>query len=139
MSNSKKITIMKKHAPTFWRCNHCGNIAEKIVNAGVPMICCGEKMQELIPNTVEASVEKHLPAVQKIDECTIKVEVGSAPHPMIDEHHIVFIYLETENGGGYVMLDTNGKPEAEFCTCADKPVAAYAYCNLHGMWKTEIK
>jgi len=130
---------MKKQTPTFWRCNHCGNFAEKIINSGVPMICCGESMQELVPNTVEASVEKHLPVVTKIDEYSMKVEVGSAPHPMTPEHHIAFIYLETEVGGECIMLDVNGKPEAEFCICKHKPVAVYEYCNLHGMWKTEIK
>jgi len=130
---------MKKQPLTFWRCNHCGNIAEKIVNSGVKMVCCGTPMEELIPNTVEASVEKHLPVVTKIDDCITKIEVGSVSHPMITEHHIAFIYLETENGGGYVMLDVDGKPETELCTCIHKPVAAYAYCNLHGMWKTEIK
>ncbi|MCL2683451.1 MAG: desulfoferrodoxin [Bacteroidales bacterium] len=130
---------MKKQALTFWRCNHCGNIAEKIVNSGVNMVCCGEPMQELIPNTVEASVEKHLPVVTKIDDCTMKIDVGSTPHPMTEEHHIVFICLETEDGSEHVMLEVNGKPEAEFCTCKHKPMAAYAYCNLHGMWKTEIK
>jgi len=129
---------MKKQAPTFWRCSHCGNIAEKIVNSGVPMVCCGEPMQELVANTVEASVEKHLPAVTIVDECTTKVQVGSVPHPMTPEHHISFIYLETEVGGERVMLDVDGKPEAEFCTCAHKPIAAYEYCNLHGLWKTEI-
>jgi len=129
---------MKKQAPTFWRCSHCGNIAEKIVNSGVPMVCCGEPMQELTANTFEASVEKHLPAVTIVDECTTRVQVGSVPHPMTPEHHISFIYLETEVGGERVMLDVDGKPEAEFCTCAHKPIAVYEYCNLHGLWKTEI-
>jgi superoxide reductase len=103
------------------------------------MVCCGKPMTELIANTVEASVEKHLPVVTKIDECTVKVDIGSVPHPMTPEHHIVFIYIETEVGGEYVMLDETGKPEAEFCVCKSKPVAAYEYCNLHGLWKTEIK
>ncbi|MDR1951792.1 MAG: desulfoferrodoxin [Bacteroidales bacterium] len=131
---------MKKHSPTFWRCNHCGNLAEKLINSGVPMICCGEKMQELVPNTVEASVEKHLPVVEKFDDYALKIEVGSAPHPMTEEHHIAFVYIETEEGGEYIMLNVpDGNPKAEFCICCKgKFVAVYAYCNLHGLWKTAL-
>ncbi len=129
---------MKKQSPKFFRCNHCGNIAEKIVDSGVSMVCCGENMQELIPNTVEASAEKHLPVVTNVDDCTIKIQIGSVPHPMLDEHHIVFIFVETEEGGEYIMLDPTGKPETEFCTCKHKPVAVYEYCNLHGLWKTSL-
>ncbi len=125
-------------AVKFFKCNHCGNVVEKVVNSGVPVICCGEKMQELTVNTVDASVEKHLPVVTRIDDCHIKVEVGSVPHPMTDEHHIAFIYVETENGGMRIDLPHTGKPEAVFCTCADKPVAVYEYCNLHGVWKVEL-
>jgi superoxide reductase len=141
---------MKKGSPVFSKCNICGNITVKLVNSGVKMVCCGQPMEEMVPNTVDASVEKHVPVVTKIDDCTLKIEVGSAPHPMTPEHHIVFIYIETENGGEHVILDETGtearsassaepKPEAEFCVCKDKPVAAYEYCNLHGLWKTEIK
>ena len=120
----------------FYRCNHCGNIIVKCVDSGVPVVCCGEKMEELTANTVEASVEKHLPVVTPIDECKIKVEVGSVAHPMAPEHHIDFIYVETENGGQ--RIDLKDKPEAVFCVCGDKPTAVYEYCNLHGLWKTAL-
>jgi superoxide reductase len=130
---------MKKGTPVFSKCNICGNITVKLVNSGVKMVCCGQQMEEMVPNTVDASVEKHVPVVTKIDEYTVKVDVGSVPHPMTPEHHIVFIYIETEDGGEYVILDETGQPEAEFCICKSKPVAAYEYCNLHGLWKAEIK
>ena len=123
-------------ATIFFKCNLCGNVIVKAVDSGVPVVCCGEKMVELTANTVEASVEKHLPVVTKIDDCHIKVEVGSVAHPMTPEHHIAFIYVETEKGG--MKIDLSEKPEAVFCTCADKPVAVYEYCNLHGLWKTEL-
>ena len=74
-------------ATKFYKCRHCGNVVEKVVDSSIPVVCCGEKMEELIPNTVEASGEKHIPVVTKIDECTIKVEVGSVAHPMLPEHH----------------------------------------------------
>lgn len=120
----------------FFKCRHCGNVVEKVVDSGVAVVCCGEKMEELIPNTVDASGEKHIPVVTKIDDCTIKVEVGSVAHPMLPEHHIAFIYVETETGGIRVKL--TDKPEAVICTCNSKPIAVYEYCNLHGLWKTEL-
>ena len=94
-------------------------------------------MQELVPGTVEASVEKHLPVVTWIDEKTIKVEVGSVAHPMLEEHHIAFIYVETENGG--IRVDLKDKPEAVISLGDDKAVAVYAYCNIHGLWKADVK
>ena len=120
----------------FFKCNHCGNVIIKVVDSKVPVVCCGEKMVELVANTEEASVEKHLPVVTRIDDCNLKVEVGSVAHPMLPEHHIAFIYLETENGG--MRIDLIDKPEAVFCVCADKPIAVYEYCNLHGLWKTVL-
>ena len=123
-------------ATKFYKCRHCGNVIEKVVDSKVPVICCGEKMEELIPNTIDASQEKHVPVVTKVNDCTIKVEVGSVPHPMLPEHHIAFIYVETENGG--IRVDLKDKPEAVICTCSSKPIAVYEYCNLHGLWKTEL-
>lgn len=123
-------------ATKFFKCRHCGNVIEKIVDSDVPVVCCGEKMEELVANTVEASVEKHLPVVTQIDDCTIKVEVGSVAHPMLPEHHIAFIYVETENGG--IRVNLSDKPEAVICTCSSRPIAVYEYCNLHGLWKTTL-
>ena len=123
-------------ATKFYRCRHCGNVSVKFVDSGVPVVCCGEQVEGLRPNTVDASTEKHVPVVTKVDDCTIKVQVGSVEHPMLPEHHISFIYVETENGG--MKINLKDKPEATFCTCSDKPVAVYEYCNLHGLWKTEL-
>ena len=120
----------------FFKCNHCGNVVIKVVNSGVPVVCCGQQMQELIPNTVDASGEKHLPVVTRVDDCRIKVQVGSEIHPMLPGHHIAFIYVKTEHGG--IRIDLTDKPEATFCVCADRPVAVYEYCNLHGLWKTTL-
>ena len=123
-------------ATKFFKCRHCGNVITKVVDAGVPVVCCGEKMEELIPNTVDASGEKHLPVMTRINDCSIKIEVGSVAHPMLPEHHIVFIYVETEDGG--IRVDLKDKPEAVVCTCTSKPIAVYEYCNLHGLWKTTL-
>ena len=122
----------------FFICKHCGNIVGMIFASGVPVVCCGENMHELVPNTVEASVEKHLPVVT-VDHGVVTVAVGSTPHPMIAEHHIEWVYLQTELGGQRKCLEVGGKPVAAFAiTDDDKPVAAFAYCNLHGLWKTDF-
>lgn len=119
----------------FFKCRHCGNVVEKVVDSGVAVVCCGEKMEELVPNTVEASGEKHIPVVTRIDENTIKVEVGSVAHPMLPEHHIAFIYVETESGG--IRVNLTDKPQATI-VCPSKPIAVYEYCNIHGLWKVEL-
>ncbi|MCL2579364.1 MAG: desulfoferrodoxin [Oscillospiraceae bacterium] len=121
----------------FFHCKHCGNIVGAIGKMRAPISCCGEKMAELVPNTVEAATEKHLPAVT-VSGDKVSVTVGSVEHPMTEEHYIGFIYLETENGGQRKFLVVGGPPKAEFALTGDKPVAVYAYCNLHGMWKTEL-
>lgn len=121
--------------PKFYYCKHCGNLIGLVLNKGVPLVCCGEDMTELVPNTVEASKEKHVPVV-KINGNVVTVLVGSVPHPMEEAHHIDFIYIETKNGGQRKGLNTD--PKAEFVLIDDEVIAAYAYCNLHGLWKTDI-
>jgi len=108
-----------------------------ICDEGPPLMCCGEEMDELVPNTVEASVEKHIPVVS-VSGDSISVQVGSVQHPMEDGHHIQFVYVETENGGQRKCLKVAATPNVAFCFADDKPVAVYAYCNLHGLWKAEV-
>lgn len=122
----------------FFRCDICGNIVGLIIDAGIPMVCCDEEMTELKPQTADGAYEKHLPVVEaKGNE--IKVLVGSVPHPMVKEHYIQWIYVETEKGGQRKSLLPDEKPEASFVLVDDKAVAVYEYCNLHGLWKTDIK
>lgn len=121
----------------FFICKHCGNIIGMINDAGVPMTCCGEVMNELIPNTVDAAKEKHVPVVT-IEGDKVTVAVGSIEHPMIDAHFIQWIYIETKHGGQRKSLHPNDKPTAAFILEKDEVVAVYEYCNLHGLWKTEI-
>jgi len=134
----------------FYRCDICGNLAELIEASGVSMVCCGQDMTELVPNTVDASVEKHVPVVTKLDKCVcgcscdcdcdccIQVDVGSDPHPMTAEHHISFIVVECESGAKRKALAVGDAPSVKFCCCDDKAVAVYAYCNLHGLWKADV-
>ncbi len=123
-------------ATKFYKCNHCGNVIIKVVDSKVPVVCCGEPMKELIPNTEDASNEKHVPVVTVLEGGKLKIEVGSVHHPMTPEHHIAFIYVEMENGG--IRVDLTDKPEAVVCACQGKPVAVYEYCNLHGLWMTKL-
>ncbi len=121
----------------FYICEHCGNLVSVIHSSGVPMICCGQKMTELVPNTVEASGEKHLP-VATVEGDSVRVNVGSVEHPMLPAHYIQWVYLETENGGEIRYLAPGDKPSVVFSVGSDKPVAVYAYCNLHGLWMAEL-
>ena len=121
----------------FYICNHCGNLVEIVHDARVPIICCGQKMTELVPNTVEASGEKHLPVVAH-EADTLRVSVGSVEHPMAAEHSIEWIYVETEAGGQRKDLNPGEAPSAVFHLGDDKPIAVYAYCNLHGLWMTKL-
>ena len=121
----------------FAICRHCGNIIEMVHDAKVPVFCCGQKMEVLVPNTVEASGEKHIPVVS-VEGSKVIVNVGSVDHPMVAEHFIEWVYVETENGGYRKELHPDSAPHVEFELGSDKAVAVYAYCNLHGLWKTDL-
>lgn len=119
----------------IFKCAHCGNIITYVKDKGVPVICCGEKMNELKPNTVDASTEKHLPIIT-LNNNVVMVKVGSVPHPMTQEHFIEWIAVETQNGLLIKHLSWDDYAAAEFILTPDEKVlAAYAFCNLHGFWK----
>ena len=122
----------------FQVCEHCGNSIQFVKDKGVPVMCCGQKMKELIPGVSDGAHEKHVPAV-KVEGNKVIVEVGSVEHPMLDVHYIEWIILESEKGFQKVDLKPDQAPRAEFLLADDdKPVAAYEYCNLHGLWKADI-
>ena len=125
-------------AVKFYKCPHCGNVIVKCVDGGVTPVCCGQEMKELNPRAMDGAAEKHVPQVTKIDECTLKVEVGSVPHPMTPEHHIAFIFAETADGGQLVCFFFDDTAAAEIYTCKHPVVAVYEYCNLHGLWVKEL-
>ena len=121
----------------FFICRKCGNLVGMVHASGAPLTCCGQLMEELVPNTTEASTEKHLPVVT-VEGNLVKATVGSAAHPMTEEHLIQWIYLLTEHGGQRKALKPGDAPEAAFALTDDKPLAVLAYCNLHGLWMKEI-
>lgn len=121
----------------FFVCEHCGNMVDVIYDAGVPMMCCGQKMTRLEAGTVEASHEKHIPVVSA-EGGLVRVDIGAVTHPMTEEHSILWVYLQTDKGGHRKNLNPGEDPVAIFALHDEKPVAAYAYCNLHGLWMAEI-
>ncbi len=129
--------IIMSRKQKFYICRICGNLVGMIHDSEVEIICCGEPMQELVPNTAEAAFEKHLPVV-KTEGSKVTVTIGSTLHPMVPEHYIQWVYLQTKNGGQRKNLEPGAQPEAVFSVEGDEAVAAFAYCNLHGLWKTEI-
>ncbi len=119
----------------LFKCSHCGNIITYLENNGVPVMCCGEKMQEIIPNTFDAAKEKHVPIIE-INDLLVKVSVGSVVHPMQEDHFIKWIILETTEGFKVKNLSFNDVPIAIFSLLdGEEVIAAYEFCNKHGVWK----
>ena len=119
----------------FYRCKHCGQIVAIVKKTGVPLVCCGEKMEELVPGTVDASLEKHVPVVE-VKGNLVEVSVGSVSHPMIPEHFIEWVSIQTKFGNQRKQLKPNEEPKVVFPLLdGDEVLAVYAYCNLHGLWK----
>ncbi|MCF0106045.1 MAG: desulfoferrodoxin [Holdemanella sp.] len=119
----------------FYICEHCGNIIAMVKNKGVPVMCCGQKMTELVPGTTDAAVEKHVPSF-KVEGNMVYVTVGEVEHPMTDAHFIEWISIQTKQGNQRKVLTPDMAPKACFALCeGDEVEAVYAYCNLHGLWK----
>ena len=121
----------------FYICPHCRNTVQMIYDTDIPLFCCGDQMDELLPNTQEASTEKHLPAVN-VTGNTVEVSVGSVHHPMQSVHWIEWVQLETDKGSYRRFLKAGDVPKVTFLISDEVPQAVYAYCNLHGLWKTEF-
>lgn len=121
----------------YYFCKHCGNIIAFVKSSGAPVTCCGDLMQEILPGSVDASVEKHVPVIS-VDGNTVTVTVGSVEHPMVAAHYIEWISIQTEKGHQRKELTPDSPHYVKFSiTQDDKVISAYAYCNLHGLWKKE--
>ena len=121
----------------FFICEKCGNMIAMVKSSGVPVMCCGQKMTELIPGTSDGAHEKHVP-VFTVEGNQVNVKVGEVAHPMLDAHYIEWISLQTKQGNQRKELHPGEAPEACFALCeGDEVEAVYAYCNLHGLWKAE--
>ena len=123
---------------TFYRCAKCGNLVAVVEKGTCVPQCCGQPMVKLEAGSVDAATEKHVPAVTR-EGGKIKVQVGEVEHPMLDAHYIEWILLETKEGRQRKTLKPSEKPVAVFSLAAgDEVIAAYEYCNLHGLWKATV-
>lgn len=119
----------------FYICEHCGNIIAKIKDVGVPVMCCGQKMTEIVPGSTDAAEEKHVP-VCTVEGNLVTVTVGAVEHPMLPEHHIEWVSLQTKQGTQRKALRPGQAPRVSFAICEDDEVESVcAYCNLHSLWK----
>lgn len=124
----------------YFVCEHCGNIIAMVEDKHVPVMCCGQKMTELVPGTSDGAAEKHVPVVE-VDSGrrTVTVSVGEVAHPMLEAHNIGWVSLQTAQGSQLKYLKPGEAPQATFALCeGDEAEAVYAYCNLHGLWKAEL-
>lgn len=129
---------MTNQEPQFFACAQCGTIIEEISGNQEEYSCGGISLKKLTPNTSEGAQEKHLPVVEQNGRL-LTVKVGSVYHPMTSEHSIEWVCLQTRKGSQRVYLSPDCEPVAQFALAeGDEAVAAYAYCNLHGFWKSEI-
>ena len=121
----------------FLLCEKCGNLVMPVYESGISIYCCNEPMKELIPNTTEAAFEKHIP-IYNINNNMVNVKVSDVSHPMTEEHFIKWIIIKTTKGYYKKELAFNDSPEASFIlNDNEKFISAYAYCNLHGLWKSK--
>ena len=120
----------------FFVCTHCGNLAGMVYNSGVPMICCGEPMKELVPNTVDAAGEKHKPVIS-VDGSTVTVTVGSVAHPMTEAHLIQWVVLQTEQGVQRKELAADAEPKAVFALAEGDKACGRPTCKPSGRGQTK--
>jgi len=119
----------------FYRCEKCGQMVAIVKKSKCPVVCCGEPMAEVIPGTVDAAKEKHVP-VYKVEDGKVYVTVGEVDHPMTEAHLIEWIAIRTTSGNQRKALKAGDPPKACFSICeGDEVEEVLAYCNLHGLWK----
>lgn len=119
----------------FYVCKKCGTMVAMVKKGHCIPTCCGDEMTELIAGEVEASKEKHIPVIN-VNGNIVTVVVGEVEHPMQDVHYIEWISIETNLGNQRKVLKPSDEPKAQFALLdGEKVISAYAYCNLHGLWK----
>ena len=119
----------------FYRCRKCGQMVAIVKKKGCPIMCCGEAMEEIVPGTSDGAFEKHVP-IYEVKDNKVYVKVGEVEHPMLEEHYIEWIAVQTSTGNQRKKLNPGDKPEAVFALLeGDEVEAVYEYCNLHSLWK----
>lgn len=118
----------------FYVCKHCGNLVVLMRNGGGKLVCCGEAMQLMEPNSSDGAYEKHIPQVSVATDGQLMVQVGSIIHPMTEAHYIEWVYVQTKKGGQFKYFAPGDVPIAKFTMIDDEVVAVYEHCNLHGLF-----
>ena len=127
----------EKENMKFYRCKHCGKIVALVKEVKAPTICCGEPMEELVPNTEDGAYEKHIPVVEQ-ESNIATVKVGEVIHPMLEAHYIEWIMIQTNFGNQRKVLKPGDEPVAKFALLeGEEVVRALEYCNLHGLYSTK--
>lgn len=121
----------------FYYCETCGNLLIAAIASGVTPVCCGDEMKKLTCNTSDGNKDHHLPVVTLTSAHSMIVNIGAEPHPMTPQHNIRFVCLQTSVGFVVRYLKEDDLPEVKICF-KGKPVAVYAYCSIHGLWRSEI-
>lgn len=121
----------------FYYCPVCGNVIMKLADSGQTPHCCGREMWLMKPNSTDAAQEKHVPSLVRTETGALRVDIGSTPHPMTQEHYIQFVVAETQNGGQFRYFKPDQPASTQFCDCYDPATTVYAYCNQHGLWQNE--
>lgn len=122
----------------FYKCLKCGQVVAKVKSTACTPVCCGQDMMELTPNTEDAAAEKHVPVVE-IEGSVVTVKIGDVPHPMVEDHYISPVMLETTEGLYFKELKPGDDPEVKFVLAeGEKALAAYEYCNKHNLWMKEL-
>ena len=121
----------------FFKCRHCGKIIAVVNERNVPTICCGEPMSEMVPNTSDGAVEKHVP-VYEVKDNVVTVTVGEVKHPMMENHYIEWVAIETNFGNQRKILKPGEEPVAKFALLeGEKVIRVVEHCNLHGLYATK--
>ena len=120
----------------FYKCEKCGKIVAVVNDSKCEMLqCCNQPMKAMVANETDGAAEKHVPVISQ-EGNLVTVSVGSVAHPMMEEHYIQWIVLQTEQGNQRKLLKPGEEPKAVFAIVdGDKVIGAYEYCNLHGLWK----
>lgn len=129
--------MSKRDNVLFYRCTICGNLIQIINSSGMVPSCCGKEMERLIPNSTDGATEKHVPKIS-MEKNLLTVQIGVEEHPMLSEHWIMWIYVETKNGFLLKRMNPGSSPVSKFCISGEEVLAVYCWCNVHGLWYKEF-
>ncbi len=125
----------------MYKCEKCGCIIQVILEGQGELTCCNESMQLLTANGPENEMlnEKHVPVFEDLGNDAGEIKIGSIPHPMLPEHHIMFIEAIAADKKWFKLkyLEPGEEAKMHIPQGFSKIGKAKEYCNLHGLWKSK--